>query len=518
MLADSQMNYGFLIDNRKCIGCHACTVACKSEHDTPIGVNRTWVKYIEKGEFPNTNRAFSVMRCNHCADSPCTAICPTTALYARNDGIVDFDNRRCIGCKACMQACPYDAIHIDPFNGTAAKCNYCAHRVEVGLEPPCVNVCPTHTIVSGNLDDPKSEISTLLAQHPVQVRKPEKGTEPKLYYIEADAASLTPGATSSDGSYMWTDAPPQGVDLDAWRIASERHSQEQTAYEGKTEDARKVYATSEPHRGSWGTTVSAYLFTKSVSAGIGLVLGPLLLLRYGATAPALTPSLLLAILFLAITNVLLVYKLERRDRFIYVLLKPQWRSWLARGAYIMMGYGLLLTLAFIMGAAGVRVPALVLYLIIVFAFGTAVYSAFLFNQAKGRDLWQSPVLPLHLVAHAGVAGAACLGLVVMVTRGSFGVGTTATRVLAGGLALSLLALGAEFFSHHQTEDAEAAAKLITSGPYRGRFWIGVFFFCHLVPILLLTFGHFPLAAILALAGIAIFEDLFVKAGQALPLA
>ncbi len=170
------MNYGFLIDNRKCIGCHACTVACKSEHDTPIGVNRTWVKYIEKGAFPNTHRAFSVMRCNHCADSPCTTICPTTALYARDDGIVDFDNRRCIGCKACIQACPYDAIHIDPTNGTAAKCNYCAHRVEVGLEPPCVNVCPTHAIISGDLENPASEISTLLALHPVQVRKPEKGT------------------------------------------------------------------------------------------------------------------------------------------------------------------------------------------------------------------------------------------------------------------------------------------------------------------------------------------------------
>ena len=86
------MNFGFVIDNRKCIGCHACTVACKSEHQVPVGVNRTWVKYIEKGEFPDTRRLFSVMRCNHCADAPCVEICPTTALYTRSDGIVDFDN------------------------------------------------------------------------------------------------------------------------------------------------------------------------------------------------------------------------------------------------------------------------------------------------------------------------------------------------------------------------------------------------------------------------------------------
>ena len=89
------MNYGFVIDNRMCIGCHACTVACKSEFDVPIGVNRTHVKYIEKGEFPNNTREFSVHRCNHCADAPCVEICPTTALHTRADGIVDFDSDRC---------------------------------------------------------------------------------------------------------------------------------------------------------------------------------------------------------------------------------------------------------------------------------------------------------------------------------------------------------------------------------------------------------------------------------------
>ena len=125
----SMVNYGFVIDNRKCIGCHACTVACKSEHDVPIGVNRTHVKYIEKGNYPDVTREFSVHRCNHCEDSPCTTICPTTALFTRSDGIVDFDDDRCIGCKSCMQACPYDALYIDPNKGTAAKCNYCAHRI-----------------------------------------------------------------------------------------------------------------------------------------------------------------------------------------------------------------------------------------------------------------------------------------------------------------------------------------------------------------------------------------------------
>src|SRR6266571_3471163 len=132
------MRYGFVIDQRKCIGCHACTVACKEENQVPLGVNRTWVKYIEKGTFPDTRRYFSVMRCNHCDNAPCVAICPTVALYRR------------------------------------------PHRIEVGLEPACVIVCPVQAIVPGDLDDAGSEIARLVAGQQTAVRKPEQGTQPKL--------------------------------------------------------------------------------------------------------------------------------------------------------------------------------------------------------------------------------------------------------------------------------------------------------------------------------------------------
>ena len=189
------MKYGFIIDNRKCIGCHACTTACKSEHEVPVGVNRTWVKQVEKGEFPNSRRVFSLMRCNHCTDAPCVEICPTEALNIRPDGIVDFDKDRCIGCKSCMQACPYDALYIDPETNTAAKCNYCAHRIDVGLEPACVNVCPEHAIISGDMEDATSEIAQLLSRQQVKVRKPEKATKPNLFYIDADDSSLIPDET-----------------------------------------------------------------------------------------------------------------------------------------------------------------------------------------------------------------------------------------------------------------------------------------------------------------------------------
>ncbi|RMF77648.1 MAG: 4Fe-4S dicluster domain-containing protein, partial [Planctomycetota bacterium] len=196
--------FGFAIDNRQCIGCHACTVACKSEHEVPVGVNRTWVKYIEEGEFPHARRSFSVQRCNHCDDAPCIEICPVTSLFRRPDGIVDFDPLRCIGCKSCMQACPYDAIYIDPATHTAAKCNYCAHRVERGYEPACVVVCPTNAIVAGDLDNEESRLARLQRTQPVQFPKPEKGTRPKLFYIDGDAAALDPAQAPPAEDYLWS--------------------------------------------------------------------------------------------------------------------------------------------------------------------------------------------------------------------------------------------------------------------------------------------------------------------------
>ena len=191
--------FGFLIDQDTCIGCHACTVACKAEHDVPLGVNRTWVKYIEKGSFPDARRFYSVLRCNHCDDAPCITICPTTALFRRDNGIVDFDDSVCIGCKSCMNACPYDAIYLNPETSTAHKCNFCAHRVENGLEPSCVIVCPTQSIVAGDLDDPTSRISVTLARHDTTVRAPEQGTRPKLFYKGADEAALDPAADGHRG-------------------------------------------------------------------------------------------------------------------------------------------------------------------------------------------------------------------------------------------------------------------------------------------------------------------------------
>ena len=117
-----------------------------------------------------------------------------TALYKREDGIVDFDPERCIGCKACLNGCPYDALYIDPNSHTAAKCNFCAHRVDEGLQPACEVVCPTNAIVSGDVDDPESPVRKLIDVIPHEVRAPEQGTGPNVFYLGAEEASLEPAA------------------------------------------------------------------------------------------------------------------------------------------------------------------------------------------------------------------------------------------------------------------------------------------------------------------------------------
>ena len=184
---ERKKQYGMVIDVRRCIGCHACTVACKSEFDIAFGVNRSWVEYVEKGVYPNVGRSFLPRLCNHCSEPPCVYVCPTNATYKRKtDGIVVIDQGVCIGCKYCVQACPYDARHLDPYTGWADKCDFCIHRVSQGVEPSCVSTCVGGARIFGDLNDPESEVSKLIAENRVTVLRDEMGTFPNVYYIDAD--------------------------------------------------------------------------------------------------------------------------------------------------------------------------------------------------------------------------------------------------------------------------------------------------------------------------------------------
>lgn len=180
-------HYGMLIDTRRCFGVHACSVACKAEFNVPLGETRSWVEYIEKGNYPNVSRNFLPRLCNHCSTPNCVDVCPTGATWKRKeDGIVVVDPDICIGCKYCIQACPYDARFINPDTGAADKCDFCLHRVSKGLEPACVEACPSRARIFGDLNDPNSEISRQINSHPVTVLRPSMGTEPNVYYIAAD--------------------------------------------------------------------------------------------------------------------------------------------------------------------------------------------------------------------------------------------------------------------------------------------------------------------------------------------
>ena len=409
------VNYGFVIDNRTCIGCHACTVACKSEHDVPIGVNRTHVKYIETGTYPDSSREFSVHRCNHCEDAPCTTICPTYALFTREDGIVDFDNDRCIGCRSCMQACPYDALYIDPNEGTAAKCNYCAHRIENSYEPACVIVCPTESIISGDLDDPDSQIALRIREHDVKVRKPEAGTKPNLYYVETSDEMLDPAATALTGVGMWTDQA-HGVGHFA-KYADSRLAEADTpsmlvqlALEKKAKAAnprdraiiRDVMAKLEqdktkptrsydqPSKGIlWDGEVAAYIVTKAAASGFYILL--MLLMMYGINEIEwlILPGFFASIALLGVTGLLLVKDLDKPGRFVYVLLRPNWDSWLVRGAYIISGFGAILcahVVVSMLDYAEIWHTRLA-YAGIPLAWMTGAYTGWLLKQAKGRTMW-----------------------------------------------------------------------------------------------------------------------------------
>ncbi len=508
--------FGFLIDNRKCIGCHACTVACKSEHQVPIGVDRTWVKYVEKGTFPTNRRFFTVMRCNHCDWAPCVTICPVTALYRRDDGVVDFNSDRCIGCKSCLQACPYDALYIDPDSHTAAKCNFCSHRLEQGLQPSCVVVCPEQAIVTGDLDDPTSEITRLLDRHPTQVRKPEKGTKPKLFYLEGEAAALVPTQTAAHGRSMWSRGAYVTTDGQAVEPDSARRLALPLA--APPPSPRRVYDV-RPRAPVWGWKVAGYTWTKSIATGPLMAVAAAQLLGAPLSTGLAVALGIVVLVFLAVTAVLLVADLKRPERFLSVLLRPQWRSWLVRGAYLLTGYGAVVTgwlVARLVGAT--TVAEVLLWPGVILAACAAVYTAFLFAQAKGRDFWQNPLLAIHLLAHALLAGSA-VWLIFDGFSGSAGA-RLPWFVLAGTLVFSLVAILAELLTTPPTTDAHLALQWIIGRPGGRWFWGGGIGAGHVLPLLLLATGAGAaavLAAVLALGGMLIVEWLWVQAPQQVPL-
>jgi Fe-S-cluster-containing dehydrogenase component len=202
--------WAMIIDIDKCIGCGNCVRACAVENKVPEGYFRTWVERYHIADWPSENpqvdspnggkdgfpdnlppggKSFFVPKmCNHCADSPCTQVCPVGATFISPDGVVLVDEKYCLGCRYCVQACPYGCRFIDPVKNVAQKCTLCYHRITKGLTTACCENCPTGARVLADLKNPRDPVHEFLRTHSVQVLKPHMATGAKAFYKGLDGS------------------------------------------------------------------------------------------------------------------------------------------------------------------------------------------------------------------------------------------------------------------------------------------------------------------------------------------
>ena len=193
---DDGKKYGWVVDTRRCFGCHGCEVACKAENDVPLGsyIRQTIYHDFEKPQ-GGLARVMVPMACQHCEDAPCIKACPCGALHKGAGGTVQVDYDVCSGHSACVDACPYGAIYIDPVANQAIKCHNCTHRVDVGMDPACVTTCPSEALYFGDLNDPESKVSKMRAlldkEAKLETLRPEKGTKPRMEFVVNESRPMT---------------------------------------------------------------------------------------------------------------------------------------------------------------------------------------------------------------------------------------------------------------------------------------------------------------------------------------
>lgn len=191
-MSESNKHYGMLIDLSLCIGCNACVVACKQENGVPRKRFNTWIESFDVDDDGRIRRANIPKQCNHCGNAPCVKVCPTGASHKCDDGVVVVDQSKCIGCKYCMAACPYQ-VRYQLDTGEVEKCTFCHHRITKGMMPACVGTCVTKARMFGDLNDPESDISKRMAEvGGGEGLYPDLNLEPSLYYIGLEKTSSMP--------------------------------------------------------------------------------------------------------------------------------------------------------------------------------------------------------------------------------------------------------------------------------------------------------------------------------------
>ena len=288
-----------------------------------------------------------------------------------------------------------------------------------------------------------------------------------------------------------------------------------------------MYDVGESHYQSWGWEVYSYTWTKSIGAGVFFL--PALFVLAGLIDPdaaTIGIAAVTSLVFIGITTVLLILDLEQPMRFHWVLLRPNWNSWLVKGGYILTATGGVLTAVaagWLLGFENLVTHPVTLAVGAVLAIATAVYTAFLFSQSKGRDLWQSPTMPLHMFTQAVIAGSAATGLLGLAGVAEFDAFVDLSRIALGaGVLTHLLIVASEILTPHQTEDAEEAAARITRGRFRQAFWLGAVVVGMVLPLAAIAASGSAVAVaaggVLALAGLFAFEYCWITAPQTISLA
>jgi hypothetical protein len=406
-----------------------------------------------------------------------------------------------------MQACPYDAIYLNEDTGGAEKCHFCAHRVEQGLKPACEVVCPTEAIISGDFHDPGSRVSRLKKEVAAVARRPEQGTGPNVWYLGMDAVSLHPGRAAEPNTYLWSDRriPPPQYPEGAIPLAA---------------NARVVLDVDHPIH--WGWRVAAYLVTKGIAGGAGMLAPWAAALGLGGRSLAYFPEAL-ALAFTALTSVLLVWDLKRPLLFFRLLTRPNTKSWLVKGGWVLGGFMAVAFAGVVLRVLGMDAAAdAARWPLAVLGAATAGYTALLFRQCEGRDLWQNTALLLpHLLVQAVMLGGGALLLVSS--------STGLAQLTAFAAIGHLLCIALEKLARHPTDNGKQAAALLGVVPA----WPGakvsallastLFVLAAVVGLLLAARAETvtpTLAAAVALAltaGTYFWERAYVRAGQLPPL-
>src|SRR5499427_1492773 len=400
-------SWGMLADLERCVGCQTCTAACRHANATSPAVQWRKVLDVEAGAFPDVSRTFVPVGCQHCADPPCVHVCPTTATRQRPDGIVTIDYELCIGCAYCEVACPYQArflVHQPRYAyvagamrneterydearlGVAQKCTFCVDRIDFGLEhgltpgidpaatPACVNACIADALHFGDLDDPASNVSQLLAEHQHFRMHEELGTAPNFFYLysKAEEGALSPSPLVGEGRGGGSRSYGPEVSY------SSTPTSDPSAQGGGEKKSRIRTKGVEPwHQPHWDWKAAANFLCGGAGAGLFVFAATASL----GGAPA-WPVGLFALALIGTGLALLMFKIGRPLRFIYVLLQPQ-RSWMTREAVAVAAFFPVALLALWFNHSLLTAIAAGLGLAFLFC------QAMILKAAKGVPIWRA---------------------------------------------------------------------------------------------------------------------------------